>query len=954
MAPKRQAGGEAGAIPPSEKHQKLDKPENGCVVAGSLVPVQAVRVPQPPAAASSTLAWQPVAAGAEVFASTFKQMQGIVPLVLTLLPGHMELKSSLADISPLQIAEGSSGTCGYKEIWNPARCQTSLTNNGVYEAGGNLFWLDTQLSTAGTSMDTLHRQDPGWPSIVELADQFFSSAALDNVASVRTAGVSAVAPGRLIFPLVLDAWASDLSALSTGKCPSKLNLASGHALVWAWYYAMMVSLHQKDGPMVRALYDCALSTTIRVRVLTEQSAIVLLALRSSESHAGAERALSDTFLGWSDKVLAIVDSKLSSARIASDLERQGVTFLGSKVSKQMVLSAQAIVSVMSPAARAALLGIDRAFGRSVVGHSYAKLQTVARLAKVGNSAEEACELAAFVFGMMFLSMLRREVTPKFFRTDVIEKNKHDGSPGWFHMTAAKRLMVKHLIHCARCLEPEDSCDIVSKKMVAAFGDPLSFRATFCPVTDHSRPTDEGDAESQTPATLQVDAVLEGLSKPAQGVGEILHSIYCGQYDREFKMLAAEPDLPNAVHACFDEGQNHELGRRLRAWMRSASSSTSVVSSSDTATVPGLSIRQLVRLGSEGGVSPEEKRDAIERERADLWRKAVAQRQRFVQFALLKTLDSAAIAELVKKAGSVSSGKFNLNEAHRGFFCSMDLLQEADSNAWVRPHTPRGPFVDACLAFLAAVDGPADFCFAFDGRSRAARRTIEDAFSKCKHTQEMWVVYRLPDKVPRKVCFASEAREAAMVRLPCARVRLHTKPREAFVAAGEQSTHDTTWTAVPACPVSHLPRMSIKCKKEIFSGMIVDTASPPKWKHDGVPFMWNEVKSARFWESLLVSHDITVVVDLSPGSGQLASAAMKLGLQYVGIVVNRDHLSWLTNSVDRCAARLIAENGSPLFQQELAEHLSEQFAEVLCETHEADLQEGGDEEEEDWPFDDTCF
>ena len=195
-------------------------------------------------------------------------------------------------------------------------------------------------------------------------------------------------------------------------------------------------------------------------------------------------------------------------------------------------------------------------------------------------------------------------------------------------------------------------------------------------------------------------------------------------------------------------------------------------------------------------------------------------------------------------------------------------------------------------------------------------------------------------------FASQSREAAQVRLPCPRVRLNTKQREAFVASGEQSTHDTTWTAVPACPVGRLPRMSIAAKKEIFHGIDVQAAAPPKWKYDGVPCMWNEVKSAHFWEVFLVSHDIGAVVDLSPGSGQLATAAMNLGLQYVGITTHSSHLSWLANTVDRSAVRMIAENGSALYQQELAEHLRKQFAEVMGEGHEADVEEGAAEEEDD--------
>jgi len=408
------------------------------------------------------------------------------------------------------------------------------------------------------------------------------------------------------------------------------------------------------------------------------------------------------------------------------------------------------------------------------------------------------------------------------------------------------------------------------------------------------------------------------------------------------------DVAKAVERYLDDnGPNIEIAKRLRDWMRASSTSTSMVST-DSA-LPGISIRQLARISSDsGGVSPEERLHSIAQERADLWKRAKEMRQKYVQLALVKTKTAEAIDQLVRKAGSVSSCKCKLNEAHRAFICSMDLLGEAESSPWAAPFAPKGAYIDACMAYLTSRDGSADFCFAFDGRHRLNRRMLEDAFNKRKHVQEIWIVYKLAtaSKASRKVSFSSQAREAVQVKLPCPRVRLTAKERSAFVDAGEASTHDTTWTGVPACPPSKLPHTSMADKELMMPTLVDASAVPPKWKHEGVPYMWNEVKDVAFWSALIECYDIKAIVDMSPGSGQLAHAAMRAGVQYLGLVLDTNHLSWLANAVDRSAIGLIAENGSQLYQQELAEHLRERFSDVLSSLSRADVEEDAESGAED--------
>ena len=81
-----------------------------------------------------------------------------------------------------------------------------------------------------------------------------------------------------------------------------------------------------------------------------------------------------------------------------------------------------------------------------------------------------------------------------------------------------------------------------------------------------------------------------------------------------------------------------------------------------------------------------------------------------------------------------------------------------------------------------------------------------------------------------------------------------------------------------------------------------------------------------------------VVDLSPGSGDLAEACMKMGAQYFGVVFDKTHFQWLSNVVDRASLQYICAQGGVLYHADLATHVKELFSDHIV---------GGDDDE------DTC-
>ena len=115
--------------------------------------------------------------------------------------------------------------------------------------------------------------------------------------------------------------------------------------------------------------------------------------------------------------------------------------------------------------------------------------------------------------------------------------------------------------------------------------------------------------------------------------------------------------------------------------------------------------------------------------------------------------------------------------------------------------------------------------------------------------------------------------------------------------------------------------------------MVETAqAPAKWPSASVPMYWNESKSEDFWSTIIELLDIGQIVDASPGCGTLAGAAMDADIPYLGIVRSELHLTWLGNQLDKDCLYHLAQDCSPLFNQDLA---------ILASTHVSQILEGYD-------------
>ena len=95
-----------------------------------------------------------------------------------------------------------------------------------------------------------------------------------------------------------------------------------------------------------------------------------------------------------------------------------------------------------------------------------------------------------------------------------------------------------------------------------------------------------------------------------------------------------------------------------------------------------------------------------------------------------------------------------------------------------------------------------------------------------------------------------------------------------------------------------------------------------------PLFWAERKPVQLFKTLFEDLNAQAVVDLTPGSGTAAKAAVELGLSYVGVALNAFHAHWLDGAAGKHALHLIRTTGSPWYHRELVPVIREHFQRLV--------------------------
>jgi hypothetical protein len=271
-----------------------------------------------------------------------------------------------------------------------------------------------------------------------------------------------------------------------------------------------------------------------------------------------------------------------------------------------------------------------------------------------------------------------------------------------------------------------------------------------------------------------------------------------------------------------------------------------------------------------------------------------------------------------------------------FTFSAELIHQKGKQPWLEASVPPdGGIMEEILQFMVnSCRGPADVGMAWDGcMKRTVRRSLEDTIGGLSCCAEVNIVYSSSwtSWMKKKLLYTSENMETGYVSMPVGRNKIGVQKRVggSGSAGSEESTHWTTMSAVALPARTSLARIDTADKEKIFTEKPGDL--PKKWTDlvsGGVPLYWQECKSLPVWVQLMTDVKADVVVDLSPGSGILATACMQLGIPYLGIVSSTTHMSWLTNVLDRAALQYIVQSGHVLYQDDLATLVKDMFADLL--------------------------
>jgi hypothetical protein len=531
-------------------------------------------------------------------------------------------------------------------------------------------------------------------------------------------------------------------------------------------------------------------------------------------------------------------------------------------------------------------------------------------------------LVRLVVHYVMFQLEHKDMSPSMVTVEWLDKRR-DGTPGAIATTLAKALLVQH----ARGLVADLSADGPQKELL----DLLSRFETFKTYSDtflSSKATAEGStADGSCPDADPYVSLRAKASKTGKSTLDFFFDVFNGRHDKD---LAAMCQKHSGAWGLLQWSElSGEAGKLWRELSRQLDIHKQTVGVSSTeGAPPPASSRALQRALSDCAEGDDSGRTKeVEAERLETWRSAVTIRKKFASASLATWKTLRDLQDWFEQQRSAVEFSGKVGENHRLFLFSADTFGEESAEPWLQTQPSNG--LEEVLGFLQRQRGPTDIILSLDGRNAADRKCMMGAFEQFRHSCDLWIVYEPVRRAGRRVAWGSDCREVAFLSLPVPRTAVATKTRKSKAAAWAPTTYANFYQGVPQVPWKALPLLTPKDKREVLG--VETVAMPPQkvWSSvAGHPLYWAERKSVAFWQDLLSCLDAGIVVDLSPGSGSCARAALRSGVQYVAACRTQAHVGWLTNIMDREACELIVKSKSPLFEQDLAAMLKTHFSEVL--------------------------
>ena len=319
-------------------------------------------------------------------------------------------------------------------------------------------------------------------------------------------------------------------------------------------------------------------------------------------------------------------------------------------------------------------------------------------------------------------------------------------------------------------------------------------------------------------------------------------------------------------------------------------------------------------------NPDEKEDEGEQQRKNIWGQAQCHRKKELSLPCgLRRLERVSGHCWTRQPVSALRRASSTSVTACGSI-SADLVTES-KGSWQRPPVLQKETVQAmtqCLQKFPMKEY--DIVICFDGCVTENKTLFRSVIGDEQKLLEFVLLYQCRPREgrQRKIFCGSLKVETAVMRLFVPRVRFSVKERtDDFLppvaqgdgssvkrhkkAAGKPTTHDLTSVGVP--PATKRPLMSCVDKRKAFP----DADEPVSFRGSACPLFWAETKPVSYWSMLLDTLDVGQVMDLTPGSGCLAEAALAADIPYLGVVKNQCHYSWLMNSLDKHCLKMLADS-----------------------------------------------
>jgi hypothetical protein len=483
-----------------------------------------------------------------------------------------------------------------------------------------------------------------------------------------------------------------------------------------------------------------------------------------------------------------------------------------------------------------------------------------------------------------------------------------------------------------------------------------------------------------PATMQKYGVFRGglTRQSSKLVADLFQKTHIGAFDADFQEIA-EKELKGTAFHFADLFNISQPGAKKKKEKDSKSSSDDLVLSSLRAACEKWVSSTLSQPTETTGQS--DPSSAIGE--ADRVMAVVAEQRGHPEVVEVdKDLRSKTVAKLAEalgkhvQLGHISAGEYKSFEICREFTSLRDKFKSASADASgqsavgdgsnkakiAQKQQPReevtlyiacaelfGPhalqhnretfrgIVDHCadefkevVNWMMATKGATDAAIVADGRSETIRRELRALFQKeASSATELWTIYDMETSLntdvrnpKRKLQWASDSMETLFALFPAAGKK--AVARDSFTKSGESTNWSRTYTGVPFRNLAEIPRMLPQTKQGILGQSAVGEFERGRVQSEvaerGHPLFWGEWKPVAFFSAMMRDTRATRCVDLTPGSGAAAVAAISSGVQYMGLCHNQAHQLWLQNLLERIFLALVQEKQVAGIEKDLLDNV----------------------------------